>query len=143
MTGTSADYTTHAGWALYSIPCKFEGKPGNYLAKIWQDRDWGVERGPTLGYTPNSTEVHINRFPGRLRKLYAPHVGSKIKGVVRQNGDDPISGWIELTEKVVYPQDEYTRFAMADWDYEIVDAYYFEIGFSTSGWRVLKDLKKK
>ena len=32
---------------------------------------------------------------------------------------------------------------MADWDYEIVDAYYFEIGFSTSGWRVLKDLKKK
>ncbi len=31
---------------------------------------------------------------------------------------------------------------MADWDYEIVDAYYFEIGFSTSGWRVLKDLKK-
>ena len=32
---------------------------------------------------------------------------------------------------------------MADWDYEIVDAYYFEISFSTSGWRVLKDLKKK
>ena len=65
--------------------------------------------------------MHIDCFPGRLRKLYAPHVGSKIKGVVRQNGDDPIS----------------------DWDYEIVDAYYFEIGFSTSGWRVLKDLKKK
>ena len=73
---------------LISIPCKFDGKPGNYLAKIWQDRDWGY-------------------FPVRLRKLYAPHVGSKIKGVVRQNGDDPISGWIELTEKVVYPQDEY------------------------------------
>ena len=32
---------------------------------------------------------------------------------------------------------------MADWDYEIVDAYYFEIGFSTSGWRVLRNLKKK
>ena len=67
---------------LISIPCKFEGKPGNYLAKIWQDRDWGVERGPTLGYNTELTEVHINRFPGRLRKLYAPHVGSKIKGVV-------------------------------------------------------------
>ena len=93
---------------LISIPCKFEGKPGNYLAKIWQDRDWGgAERGPTLGYNTELTEVHINRFPGRLRKLYAPHVGSKIKGVVRQNGDDPISGWIELTEKVVYPQDKY------------------------------------
>lgn len=51
--------------------------------------------------------MHIDCFPGRLRKLYAPHVGSKIKGVVRQNGDDPISGWIESTEKVVYPQDEY------------------------------------
>ena len=55
----------------------------------------GVERGPTLGYNTELTE------------LYAPHVGSKIKGVVRQNGDDPISGWIELTEKVVYPQDKY------------------------------------
>lgn len=43
----------------------------------------GVERGPTLGYNTELTEVHINRFPGRLRKLYAPHVGSKIKGVVR------------------------------------------------------------
>ena len=67
----------------------------------------GVERGPTLGYNTELAEVHIDCFPGRLRKLYAPHVGSKIKGVVRQNGDDPISGWIESTEKVVYPQDEY------------------------------------
>ena len=32
---------------------------------------------------------------------------------------------------------------MKDWDYEIIDAYYFEIGFSTSGWRVLKDLKQQ
>lgn len=67
----------------------------------------GVQRGPTLGYNTELAEVHIDCFPGRLRKLYAPHVGSKIKGVVRQNGDDPISGWIESTEKVVYPQDEY------------------------------------
>ena len=60
-----------------------------------------------LGYNTELAEVHINRFPGRLRKLYAPHAGSKIKGVVRQNGDNLISAWIELTEKVTYPQEEY------------------------------------
>ena len=42
---------------LISIPCKFEGKPGNYLAKIWQNRDWGVQRGPTLGYNTELAEV--------------------------------------------------------------------------------------
>ncbi len=71
------------------------------------DRDWGVERGPTLGYNTELTEVHINRFPDACASCTHPNVGSKIKGVVRQNGDDPISGWIELTEKVVYPQDKY------------------------------------
>lgn len=45
VTGTSADYTTMQE-GLISIPCKFEGKPGNYLAKIWQDRDWGGREGP-------------------------------------------------------------------------------------------------
>lgn len=51
----------------------------------------GVERGPTLGYNTELTEVHINRFPGRLRKLYAPHVGSKIKA------------WYARTETIRFP----------------------------------------
>lgn len=39
---------------LISIPCKFEGKPGNYLAKIWQNRDWGGYRGARrLATIPN------------------------------------------------------------------------------------------
>lgn len=54
---------------LISIPCKFEGKPGNYLAKIWQDRDWGVERGPTLGYNTELTEVHPKVYHSNIHFL--------------------------------------------------------------------------
>ena len=102
----------------------------------------GVQRGPTLGYNTELAEVHIDCFPGRLRKLYAPTSAARSRA------------WYARTETIRFPAGSNRRrklfilrtniwFAMADWDYEIVDAYYFEIGFSTSGWRVLKDLKKK
>ena len=181
-------YYTNMQEGLIAVPCKMEGTPGLYLYKVWENKDWGVQRGPMLGYNTELAEVHINRFPGRLRKLYAPHIGSKIKGVVRTCGEVVMSGWIELTEEVdAYPEEEYlTCFGrrhvedmmnpdqlliddvlleyhdsekkgkvykgighltlggeLKDWDFEIVDAYFFDIGFSTSGWRVLKDMKQK
>lgn len=172
---------------LFNIPCTFEGKPGNFEAVIWQNRDWSVQRGPMLGYKCELAEVHINKFPGTMRELYAPRIGSKVKGVVRQHGETIVSAWIDIKEEIpafpweeylvvygrrkvedminpnvpliddvlleyhdsekkgkVYKGEGYLKLGgfMKDWDYEILGAYYFDIGFSTSGWKVLKDMKK-
>lgn len=78
------------------VPCSFEGKMGNYMGAVWQDRDWCFIRGPVLGYPTELAEVHVTRFPGSMYGFYQPGIGKKVKGVLRQDGIELVSAWMEL-----------------------------------------------
>lgn len=79
------------------VPCSFEGTLGNYMGCCWQDRDWCFIRGPVLGYPTELAEVHVTRFPGSMYPFYQPGIGKKVKGVMRQDGVELVSAWMEIT----------------------------------------------
>lgn len=73
----------------------------------------------------------------------------------RRKVEDMINPQVPLIEDVLIERHEYTKKGlifsaeghlrlggfMKDWDFEILDAYFYEVGYGINGYEILKDLK--